>query len=257
MNLIVRTPLRRYRTTSEFDPFQHSRELQLRRVKDPCAVARLEDEDTQNLSIKLRSVRPRRNSVIRSSVIDPSWWGCHRRHWFALARVVGVERWCDSCGRDIERGAAWWALGLGLARRTSSKFSVIARTEPSEVRLIWYPSLLTSAIVNPGTHLPSSYRVRTSTRAPTRSSRPSICVPFEVSTCLHSWGRPDGGGLVQKPQLRFRDRGVVAPIVKPPAVQILLSRCGDGMEKEETVGYALGIVTTNREPRPSSLATVT
>ncbi len=255
LNLPVRAPLCRHRPTSDLDTFQNPAELQLPRVKDPRAVARLENNDIEKPKGKVRRNRGRRAGSASLGGGHPREGSSGSRHWFIPIWGVGVDRREPS---DFALSGSWASReGGGLTTRSSSAWMVSLSTAPSEARLIRKPSDRTSAMVNPGAHLPSSYRVWTSTRVPTRKSVRAVRVSIGFSIRLpspESW--LDSVGPVCRSQLESRNQSAVMPPVNPSAVQTLLGRCGGPVEME-TPNYALGIVATNWAPCPSSLVAVT
>ena len=70
-------------------------------------------------------------------------------------------------------------------------------------------------------------------------------------------GCPDSVGPVFKSEFESLNQSTVMPSVNPSAVQTPLCRCGGRVEIGEFSSYALGIVTTNWAPCPTSLVTVT
>ena len=252
VNLPVRAPLCRHRPTSDFDAFQDPAEFQLPRVKDPRAVARLENNDIEKPKGNVRRNRGRRAGSASLGGSHAREGSSDGRHWFIP--IWGVsDDWRGPS--DFALSGSWVSCeGGGLTTRSSSAWMVSLSTAPSEARLIRKPSDRTSAMVNPGAHLPSSYRVWTSTRVPTRNSARAVRVPIGLSIAspfpceLAGQCRPrlQVTARVSEPKRRH---AASQSLGSADTVGSMWRSCGDG----ESASYALGIVATNWAPCPSSL----
>ena len=131
VNLPVRSPLGHHRPKFDLDALQDPAEFQLPRVKDPCAVTRLENDDVMKSAGKIR----RSGAWFDGPAFlrgDRQRDGTgSRRHWFIPIPGIEVDSRESPIGVLSANSASRGREGSGLTTRSSSAWMVSLSTAPS------------------------------------------------------------------------------------------------------------------------------